>query len=146
MSDQTDDFTGGEAYDETPADTGWDQSDPLLQAVQAVVQQELAPLQQGLGLVAQTGEARDLVAEFPELGEEETARELVTAAAELAGRSRSGAAIGFQQTTLAVIGVIVPAGFARVVEVSSWRIGFLLASIGPLVGWLLLGRLDEIRS
>ena len=70
----------------------------------------------------------------------------VTAAAELAGRSRSGAAIGFQQTTLAVIGVIVPAGFARVVEVSSWRIGFLLASIGPLVGWLLLGRLDEIRS
>jgi len=70
----------------------------------------------------------------------------VTAAAELAGRSRSGAAIGFQQTTLAVIGVLVPAGFARVVEASSWRTGFLLASIGPLVGWLLLGRLDEIRS
>ena len=70
----------------------------------------------------------------------------VTAAAELAGRSRSGAAIGFQQTTLAVIGVLVPAGFARVVEVSSWRTGFLLAAIGPVVGWLLLGRLDEIRS
>jgi sugar phosphate permease len=70
----------------------------------------------------------------------------VTAAAELAGRSRSGAAIGFQQTTLAVIGVLVPAGFARVVEVSSWRTGFLLAAIGPLAGWLLLGRLDEIRG
>ena len=32
----------------------------------------------------------------------------VTAAAELAGLSRSGAAIGFQQTTLSVIGVAVP--------------------------------------
>ena len=70
----------------------------------------------------------------------------VTAAAELAGRARSGAAIGFQQTTLAVIGVLVPAGFAGVVEASSWRTGFLLASIGPLAGWLLLGRLAEIRG
>jgi len=69
----------------------------------------------------------------------------VTAAAELAGRSRSGAAIGFQQTTLAVIGVLVPAGFAAVVEATSWRTGFALASIGPLVGWYLLGRLPEIR-
>ncbi len=70
----------------------------------------------------------------------------VTAAAELAGRSRSGAAIGFQQTTLAVIGVLVPAAFAAVVEATSWRTGFLLASIGPLAGWLLLGRLAEIRA
>jgi sugar phosphate permease len=67
----------------------------------------------------------------------------VTAAAELAGRSRSGAAIGFQQTTLAVIGLLVPAVFAFVVDSTSWRIGFGLASIGPLVGWFLLGRLPE---
>jgi sugar phosphate permease len=70
----------------------------------------------------------------------------VTAAAELAGRARSGAAIGFQQTTLAVIGVLIPAGFAAVVEATSWRTGFLLASVGPLAGWLLLGRLAEIRG
>jgi sugar phosphate permease len=70
----------------------------------------------------------------------------VTAAAELAGLSRSGAAIGFQQTTLAVLGVLVPAGFAYLVETTSWRTGFALASIGPLVGWYLLGRLPETSS
>jgi MFS family permease len=69
----------------------------------------------------------------------------VTAAAELAGRARSGAAIGFQQTTLAVIGVLVPAGFAVVVEATSWRTGFALAALGPLAGWLLLGRLLQTR-
>ena len=70
----------------------------------------------------------------------------VTAAAELAGLSRSGAAIGFQQTTLAVIGVFVPFAFAYIVETTSWRTGFALASIGPFVGWYLLGRLPEIGS
>jgi sugar phosphate permease len=67
----------------------------------------------------------------------------VTAAAELAGPSRSGAAIGFQQTTLAVIGVVVPVAFASLVEGTSWRTGFALAAIGPLAGWYLLGRLPE---
>jgi sugar phosphate permease len=70
----------------------------------------------------------------------------VTAAAELAGPARSGAAIGFQQTTLAVIGVLVPAGFAALVAATSWRTGFALASVGPLAGWLLLSRLGEISS
>ena len=70
----------------------------------------------------------------------------VTAAAELAGRARSGAAIGFQQTTLAVIGLLVPVMFAYVVEATSWRTGFALASLGPLAGWVLLGRLSEIRG
>jgi len=70
----------------------------------------------------------------------------VTAAAELAGLSRSGAAIGFQQTTLAVIGVIVPVGFAYIVDVASWPTGFAVASIGPLLGWYLLGRLPEIAG
>ena len=70
----------------------------------------------------------------------------VTAAAELAGRARSGAAIGFQQTMLAVIGLFVPAAFAYIVDVSSWQLGFALASIGPLLGWYLLGRMAEIRS
>ncbi|MEP6909470.1 MAG: MFS transporter [Actinomycetota bacterium] len=70
----------------------------------------------------------------------------VTAAAELAGASRSGAAIGFQQTTLGVIGAVIPAAFAYVVESTSWRTGFALAAIGPILGWYLLGRLPEITS
>lgn len=67
----------------------------------------------------------------------------LTAAAELAGRARSGAAIGFQQTTLGVIGVIVPIFFAIVVEMTSYRAGFAFAALGPLAGWLMLGRLEE---
>ncbi|HKB20079.1 MAG TPA: MFS transporter [Gaiellaceae bacterium] len=67
----------------------------------------------------------------------------VTAAAELAGLARSGAAIGFQQTTLSVTGLIVPVAFASVVDSSSWEAGFALASLGPFLGWLLLGRLPE---
>ena len=70
----------------------------------------------------------------------------VTAAAELAGIRRSGAAIGFQQTTLSVTGVVVPAAFAYVVDSTSWEAGFALASIGPLIGWWLLGRLPEISA
>jgi sugar phosphate permease len=67
----------------------------------------------------------------------------LTAAAELAGRARSGAAIGFQQTTLGVIGIIVPVVFAIVVERTSYRAGFALAALGPLTGWWMLGRLRE---
>ena len=67
----------------------------------------------------------------------------VTAAAELAGLARSGAAIGFQQTTLSATGLVVPVAFAFVVDSSSWASGFALASIGPLVGWWLLGLLPE---
>ena len=70
----------------------------------------------------------------------------VTAAAELAGLRRSGAAIGFQQTTLSVTGVLVPAAFAYVVDTTSWEAGFALASVGPFVGWYLLGRLPEISA
>jgi sugar phosphate permease len=65
----------------------------------------------------------------------------LTAAAELAGRARSGAAIGFQQTTLGVIGVVVPVAFAALVEATSWRLGFAASAAGPLVGWAMLGSL-----
>ena len=63
------------------------------------------------------------------------------AAAELAGRARSGAAIGFQQTVLSVVGVVVPPAFAAVVAVSSWRAAFALAAAAPIAGWVMLGRL-----
>jgi sugar phosphate permease len=70
----------------------------------------------------------------------------VTAAAELAGAAKSGAAIGFQQTTLGIIGAIVPMTFAYTVDATSWRTGFALAALGPLAGWYLLGRLPEIGA
>jgi sugar phosphate permease len=69
-----------------------------------------------------------------------------TAAAELAGRARSGAAIGFQQTVLSATAAASPPVFAAVVEAESWRTAFLAASIAPLAGWALLARLDERRG
>jgi MFS family permease len=61
-----------------------------------------------------------------------------TAAAEIAGRSRSGAALGMQQSALAAAGAIVPPAFAAVVAASSWRVGFALAAVFPLAGVQLL--------
>ena len=68
-----------------------------------------------------------------------------TAAAELAGRARSGAAIGFQQTVLSATAAASPPVFAALVEAESWRTAFLAASLAPLVGWALLAPLDERR-
>lgn len=61
-----------------------------------------------------------------------------TAAAEIAGRSRSGAALGMQQSALAAAGAVVPPAFAAVVAASSWRLGFGVAAAFPLVGVVLL--------
>ena len=61
-----------------------------------------------------------------------------TAAAELAGRGRSGAAIGMQQTALSAAGAVVPPAFAALVAATSWRAGFALAAVFPLVGVQLL--------
>jgi MFS family permease len=61
-----------------------------------------------------------------------------TAAAELAGRGRSGAAIGMQQTALSAAGAVVPPAFAALVVATSWRVGFTLAAVFPLVGVQLL--------
>jgi hypothetical protein len=63
-----------------------------------------------------------------------------TAAAELAGTGAAGAALGLQQTVLGVIGAIAPIGFAAVVSGASWRVAFLAAGAGPLLGWALLAR------
>jgi sugar phosphate permease len=60
------------------------------------------------------------------------------AAAELAGARRSGAAIGVQQTALAVVGIGGPIAFAALVEATSWQAGFGLAALFPLAGWLVL--------
>ena len=60
------------------------------------------------------------------------------AAAELAGATRSGAAIGFQQSVLSGIGVAAPVLFAVTVSAGSWAVAFALAALFPLVGWSVL--------
>lgn len=67
----------------------------------------------------------------------------LTAAAELAGRARSGAAIGFQQTMLSLVGVGVPILFAALVEAASWQTAYALSALGPLAGWAMLGTLRD---
>jgi sugar phosphate permease len=66
-----------------------------------------------------------------------------TAAAEAAGRARSGAALGLQQTFLSAGAIVAPIGFASVVHAVSWRAAFLLAALSPLVGYALLRPLAE---
>ena len=64
------------------------------------------------------------------------------AAAEVAGRARSGAAIGLQQTILSVTGVVLPPAFAVGVSTASWEAAFGFAALFPLVGIWLLRPLD----
>jgi sugar phosphate permease len=68
-----------------------------------------------------------------------------TAAAETAGRARSGAAIGLQQTFLSGGAIVAPIGFAAVAHQASWRLAFALAALSPLVGYALLSPLAERR-
>jgi MFS family permease len=68
-----------------------------------------------------------------------------TAAAEIAGAVRTGAAIGVQQTVLAAAGVAAPVVFAATVDSGSWSWAFGIAALVPLAGWWLLGALSEHR-
>jgi MFS family permease len=65
-----------------------------------------------------------------------------TAAAELAGRARSGAALGFQQTALAVASAATPPVFAAIVDASSWSLAFGLAAAMPVAGVALMRNLS----
>ena len=69
-----------------------------------------------------------------------------TATAEAAGRARSGAAIGLQQTFLSAGSIAAPIAFAAAVHHLSWRAAFVLAAVSPLVGYVLLSPLAERRS
>lgn len=66
-------------------------------------------------------------------------------AAEMAGASRTGAALGFQQTLLGLVVAGVPP-LVAVVAGHSWRLAFLLAAAGPALGVLVLRRLGEARG
>jgi MFS family permease len=60
------------------------------------------------------------------------------AVAELAGRTRSGSALGVQQTVLSLMGVGTPLAFAAVVSSGSWSLAYGLAAVFPIAGWLVL--------
>jgi sugar phosphate permease len=68
-----------------------------------------------------------------------------TAAAEAAGRARSGAAIGLQQTFLSAGAIVAPIAFAGLVHHGSWRLAFAAAAASPLIGYALLSPLAERR-
>jgi len=60
------------------------------------------------------------------------------AVVELAGHDRSGTAIGLQQTLLNGSGAAYPGLFGALVAASSWRVGFAVVAVFPLVGWRVL--------
>lgn len=66
-----------------------------------------------------------------------------TATAEGAGLARSGAALGLQQTALALGAVLVPILFAALVEATSWRLGFAVTAAAPLAATFVLRRVRE---
>lgn len=61
-----------------------------------------------------------------------------TVAAELAGRARSGASLGLQQTALAVGGAALPPAFAGLVGGVGWGWAWGLAAIGPAASFAVL--------
>jgi sugar phosphate permease len=60
------------------------------------------------------------------------------AAVEIAGGSRSGLAIGLQQTFLNLPGAAYPALFGVLVAATSWRAAFFAVALFPLAGWRVL--------
>jgi sugar phosphate permease len=64
------------------------------------------------------------------------------AAAEAAGHARSGSAIGLQQTALAISGAVLPVLFGVLVAATSWRTGFAVVAVFPIVGWRVLARVS----
>jgi sugar phosphate permease len=70
----------------------------------------------------------------------------MTAVTELGGRDRSGAAIGVQQTVMAVSVVASSIVFAATVDATSWRVAFTVAGLVVLGGWWILAPLAEQRQ
>ena len=60
------------------------------------------------------------------------------AAIELAGRGRSGSAIGLQQTVLNLPSTTYPGLFGALVAATSWHVGFGVVALFPLAGWAVL--------
>jgi MFS family permease len=67
----------------------------------------------------------------------------VTATVEAAGPRRSGAALGLQQTLIGVGVAATPLAFAPLVAATSWRAGFAVAAVFPLLAVIVLRRLGR---
>jgi hypothetical protein len=65
------------------------------------------------------------------------------AAVEIAGHTRSGLAIGLQQTLLNAPGAAYPALFGALVAATSWRLALLAVAVFPLAGWRVLAGVGE---
>jgi sugar phosphate permease len=65
------------------------------------------------------------------------------AAAEAAGRRRSGAALGLQQTVLFAAGAVAAPLFAVLVDRAGWSWGFALIALGPALAFVVLGRVPD---
>jgi hypothetical protein len=65
----------------------------------------------------------------------------LTAAAELAGGGKAGAAIGIQQTALNSTAAALPPLFGLLVGEAGWTVGFALVALGPLAGFYALKRI-----
>jgi sugar phosphate permease len=65
------------------------------------------------------------------------------AAAEAAGRRRSGAALGLQQTVLFGAGAVAAPLFAVLVDRAGWSWGFALIALGPALAFVVLGRVPD---
>ncbi len=66
-----------------------------------------------------------------------------TAAAEAVDRSRSGAALGLQQTVLFGVGAVAAPVFAVLVERAGWSWGFALLALAPALAFVVLGRVPD---
>jgi sugar phosphate permease len=69
-----------------------------------------------------------------------------TAAAEMAGTGKSGAALGFQQTVLGILASAATPAFAALVVATSWRVAFIVAAVFPAVGLLALRWVAGVTS
>lgn len=71
------------------------------------------------------------------------------AAAEMAGPTRVGTALGLQNTILGVAVIAAPPAFGAAVGATSWGVAFAIAALCPLAGWAILrplGRLPGART
>ena len=64
-----------------------------------------------------------------------------TAAAELAGGARAGAAIGVQQAIINTTASVLPPAFGALVGAGGWTLGFALVALGPLASFYALKRI-----
>jgi sugar phosphate permease len=68
------------------------------------------------------------------------------AAAEIGGPQRAGAALGFQNTAMYLVGTLAPVIFGTTVANAGWSAGFGLLAAMAVGGWLLCGSLVKAEA